>query len=228
MPAIQDHKRAYEGEEGPNTGGMGTWSEANHSLPFLKASDLEEAHAITVAVAKALHEETGLYYKGIMYGGFIAVKDGVRLIEYNARFGDPESMNALILLKTDFVEVCEAILEQSLDQLEVSFEKKATVLKYVVPKGYPNAPVKNEQITLDECTNGAHFYYASVDERDGNLILLGSRTIACVGLGDTLEAAEKVAEEAAQSIHGPVYHRTDIGTKTLIEAKIEQMKKLRA
>ena len=98
MPAIQDHKRAYENDTGPNTGGMGTYSDANHSLPFLDSSDIEEAHNINTQTARALKDKFDEGYKGILYGGFMATKDGVRLIEYNARFGDPEAMNVLSLL----------------------------------------------------------------------------------------------------------------------------------
>jgi len=92
MIAIQDHKRAYEGDQGPNTGGMGTYSYPEN-LPFLNKQDLRDANNITRQVMEALGKECEESYKGIMYGGFIATKDGVRLIEYNARFGDPEAMN---------------------------------------------------------------------------------------------------------------------------------------
>src|SRR2546423_5807629 len=91
MPPVQDHKRAYNGDTGPNTGGMGSYSGENHSLPFLQPQDLEQARAINEAVANALLRETNKKYKGILYGGFMITSDeGVRLLEYNARFGDPE------------------------------------------------------------------------------------------------------------------------------------------
>src|SRR3989338_1994109 len=101
-PPVQDHKRAYDGDKGPNTWGMGSYSCENHLLPFLKKEHVDAALKITKKVADAIYQETGLYYKGVMYGGFILTKDGVKLIEYNARFGDPEAMNVLPLLKTDF------------------------------------------------------------------------------------------------------------------------------
>lgn len=233
MPAVQDHKRAYEGDTGPNTGGMGTYSDSNHSLPFLQISDLEAAHAITVAVAKALHEETGEYYKGIMYGGFMAVRDGVRLIEYNARFGDPEAMNVLPLLKTDFIAVCEAIVAGTLDQLPIEFEKKATVVKYVVPEGYPVAPRKGEKIEVGAVPppgtspEGVRVYFASVDARDDGLYLSGSRAVAFVGIGASLAEAEAAAQSAVSSVKGPVFFRKDIGTAELIQKRVEHMKELR-
>lgn len=228
MPVVQDHKRAYEGDTGPNTGGMGTYSDADHSLPFLTAEDVAAAHEITVQVAKALRDECGSDYKGILYGGFMAVKDGVRLIEYNARFGDPEVMNILPLLKTDFVTVCEAILDGTLDRLPVEFEKKATVVKYVCPEGYPDAPLKNVKIEVAALPEGVKMYYGSVDGREDGLYLLGSRAIAMVGVGPTLAEAESLAEVACAAVTGPVFHRKDVGTAELIGKRVEMMNGLRA
>lgn len=227
MPVVQDNKRAFEGDLGPNTGGMGTISNTDHSLPFLEAEDVKQAHAITVKVTDALHQETGGYFKGVMYGGFIAVRDGVRLIEYNARFGDPEVMNVLSLLKTDFITVCEAIITSGLDQLNLEFEKKATVLKYIVPQGYPEDPVKNQKISLGLLPPGVEMFYGSVDAREDGLYLLGSRALALLGKADTLEEAERLVEKATNTVQGPVFHRHDIGTLTLISQRVEQMKKLR-
>ncbi len=228
MPAVQDHKRAHEGDTGPNTGGMGTWSDADHSLPFLEDGDVEAAHEITVAVAAALKEETGKGFVGIMYGGFIAVKDGVRLIEYNARFGDPEAMNVLPLLKSDLIEICERMIEGTLDEMEIEFEKKATVVKYVVPEGYPDAPVKGVKIEVGEVPEGVKAYYASVDQREDGLYLLGSRAIGFVGIADTIAEAERLAQSAVASVSGPVFSRADIGTEPLIQVRLDHMKELRA
>lgn len=227
MPASQDHKRAFEGDKGPNTGGMGTYSDADHLLPFLKEKDVEEAESITRRVAKALFEETGCYFKGIMYGGFMVTKSGVKLIEYNARFGDPEAMNALPLLKTDFVDICEAIISGKLADMDVEFEKKATVCKYIVPKGYPENSVKNEKIEIGEIPEGVKLYYASVDKRDDGLYLCGSRAIAMVGIAEDLKEAEKLAEAGVRSVKGPVFHRKDIGTPLLISKRVEMMDYLR-
>ena len=100
MPAIQDHKRAFEGDKGPNTGGMGTYSFENHSLPFLTEENILEAQKTNELVAKQLLKHTGLPYVGVLYGGFMLTKDGIKVIEYNARFGDPEAMNVLSILKS--------------------------------------------------------------------------------------------------------------------------------
>lgn len=226
MPASQDHKRAYEDDKGPNTGGMGTYSDANHSLPFLRDNDIRDAESITKHVARALFEETGCYFKGVMYGGFIVTKSGVKLIEYNARFGDPEAMNALPLLKTDFVDICEAIIAGNLADIDVEFEKKATVCKYIVPEGYPDNSVKDKKIEIGKVPDGVKVYYASVNARDDGLYLCGSRAVAMVGIADDLKEAEKLAEEGVRVVTGPVFHRKDIGTPALIDKKVEMMKNL--
>ncbi|MBP9717781.1 phosphoribosylamine--glycine ligase [Candidatus Gracilibacteria bacterium] len=229
MPAVQDHKRAYEGDTGPNTGGMGTYSCENHILPFLKPEDVAAAHDITVQVMHALTKETGEVYKGIMYGGFMAVKDGVRLIEYNARFGDPEVMNVLPILKNDFVEVCQAIIEGRLSELTLEFEKKATVCKYVVPEGYPENPKAGEKISIDmsQVGDGARMYYASVDEKEGEIYLSTSRGIAFVGIAETLEKAEQLAQKSCTAVKGPVFFRSDVGTHALVQKRIDMMNELR-
>lgn len=227
MVPVQDHKRAYVGDKGPNTGGMGTYSDADHSLPFLGARDLEDAHEITEQVSRALHEETGTRFKGIMYGGFIATKHGVRLIEYNARFGDPEAMNVLPILRTDFVDVCEAMARGELAGMDIEFEKKATVCKYVVPNGYPDKPVKGEKIEVEGVPEDVKAYYASVDQREDGLYLSGSRAIAFVGIGDTIEEAEKKAQKACSCVKGPVFFREDIGTRSLINERVKMVKELR-
>src|SRR3989338_3198686 len=225
-PPVQDHKRAFDDDKGPNTGGMGSYSCENHLLPFLKKEHVGKALEITKKVAKAINEETGLYYKGVMYGGFILTKNGVKLVEYNARFGDPEAMNVLPLLKTDLAGICQAIITQELSRVKIEFEKKATVCKYAVPKGYPDNTLKNEKIEVIKNNGKARVYYASVEQKSGGLVMTGSRAIAFLGIGDSLEEAEKIAEEGASSVKGKVFHRKDIGTKELIQKKVSHIKNI--
>lgn len=236
MPAVQDHKRAFEGDQGPNTGGMGSYSDANHLLPFLTQKDIDDARTITQQVAKALLQETGFPFQGIMYGGFIATANGVRLIEYNARFGDPEVLNVLPILESNFLDVCEAILSHDLKNASVKFSHKATVCKYIVPKGYPDNPGKGSTIKVHslpladtaKTDSNVKMYYASVDQTQYGLILGSSRSIAFVGIADTIQHAEQLAENACNSVEGSVFHRKDIGTKALLEKRIEMMKALRS
>jgi fusion protein PurCD len=223
MPAVQDHKRAYEDDQGPNTGGMGSYSCANHSLPFLKDEDIAEAKKINEQTLVALAG-----YKGILYGGFIATQNGVKLIEYNARFGDPEVMNYLTILKTDLTDISEAITKGELDQIKVEFENKATVCKYVVPEGYPGKAVKDKLIDISEVDqNQVDLYYGSLDKTEGGLYLKGSRTLGVVAQADTLVEAEKIVQTEIEKIKGPVFFRKDIGTEELIDKRVMMMENLR-
>ncbi|MBT3589231.1 MAG: phosphoribosylamine--glycine ligase [Candidatus Marinimicrobia bacterium] len=227
MPAVQDHKRAYNDDTGPNTGGMGTYSDANHSLPFLSNDDISEAHNINIKTAKAVKDKFGVGYKGILYGGFMATANGVKLIEYNARFGDPEAMNVLSLLESDFIDICYGIADGTLDKVDVQFANKATVCKYAVPEGYPDNPIKGEPIDVSKIDNPEGLFYASVDFKGASLVEAGSRTVAVVGIADTISEAEEIAEKEVSSILGPLFHRTDIGTDTVIQKRVEHMKEIK-
>lgn len=227
MPPVQDHKRAYENDTGPNTGGMGSYNAANQSLPFLTNSDIESAKAINIATAQALKKEFGIGYKGILYGGFMVTNDGIKVIEYNARFGDPEAMNVLSLLESDFVEICLGIANTTLNECDVTFSNKATVCKYAVPEGYPDSPIKGERIDISKVENPDHLYFASVDIKGDTLIESGSRTVAVVGIADTLQEAEAIAESEIKRIEGPLFHRKDIGTEALIQKRIKHMNVLK-
>ena len=224
MPVVQDHKRAYEGDTGPNTGGMGTYSFGNHSLPFLSEKDINEAQKTNELVAKQLFEETGTPYVGILYGGFMLTGDGVKVIEYNARFGDPEAMNVLSILESDFLSICISMIDGNLKKQDVSFERLATVCKYVVPVGYPDKPTKNFEVFCDQ--NDRSLFLASVMLKDQKLIACGSRTAAVVGKNKDVFQAEIFAEAGIANISGNLFHRKDIGTKKLIGSRIKRMEEL--
>ncbi len=227
MPVVQDHKRAYEGDTGPNTGGMGTYSDANHSLPFMADDDITQAHNINIQTAMAVKDKFGEGYKGILYGGFMATATGVKLIEYNARFGDPEAMNVLSLLEADFIDICNGIADGTLDKVDVRFQNKATVCKYAVPEGYPDNPIKGKSVDVSQIENPDGLFYASVDFKGASLVEAGSRTIAVVGIADTISKAEIIAEKEVSSISGPLFHRNDIGTDKLIQKRINHMKEIK-
>ena len=228
-PAIQDHKRAFEGDTGPNTGGMGTYSDSNHSLPFLTAADLNRAKELNRLTAKALLDECGKPFKGLLYGGFIATKKGVQLIEYNARFGDPEALNILPLLTSDFVDICQAIIEGNLTEDLVQFEHKATVCKYITPDCYPeNKDRKGAEVQFPSVPKNARIFYGDINQQaDGSLQLGGSRTAGIVGIGDTIKEAEQIAQELCTQVTGPVRYRDDIGTTELIAKRSALMKSIR-
>jgi phosphoribosylamine---glycine ligase len=229
-PVVQDHKRVYEGDKGPNTGGVGSYSCPDFSLPFLSENDVSEARRINEAVVNALSAETKRPYRGVLYGNFIATRDGVRLIEYNARFGDPEVLNLVPILQTDFVEVALAAATGELGGVKVIFDNKATVCKYVVPEGYPTDPRVGDEIKLQtgKPLPGLSCFWAAVDERDGRAYMTGARAVAFVGVGATMSEAESIAEAGAGFVDGPVMHRSDIGTPAAIDARIRHMAQVRA
>ena len=230
-PVAQDHKRAFDGDKGPNTGGMGSYSFPDHSLPFLEKKDLADAKSITEKVAEALRKETGLLYKGVMYGGFMKTAHGVKLIEYNARFADPEVMNVLPIIESDFAETCKAITAGTLHAHVPKFKPLATVCKYAVPKGYPTDPVQGQQIDVSALKPPAKFYFGSVEalNAENTLLKMGrSRAVACVGIGKTIREAERMAERAVSSIKGPVFHRKDIATPALLRKRVAHMKRILA
>ncbi len=227
MPAVQDHKRAYEGDIGPNTGGMGSYSDSNHSLPFLTENDLFEAREINERVVRALKVHTGEGYKGILYGGFMVTENGVKLIEYNARFGDPEAMNLLTLLKTDFAKVCQDIIQGTLNSVE--FRHEASVCKYIVPQGYGSNPRQDTTfVVLPEYAKTSNLYYAAVNLIKGRISTTNSRTAAIVSSSSTITQAEKKCEEGLKFISGDnIYVRHDIAKPDLINKRIRNMEELR-
>ncbi|NYT07162.1 MAG: phosphoribosylamine--glycine ligase [Methanomicrobiales archaeon] len=225
MPLVQDHKRAFEGDQGPNTGGMGSYSMPDHSLPFVNRRDAEQAFAIMKNAVAAMGK-AGFPYRGILYGQFMNTARGPMVIEFNARFGDPEAMNVLSLLESDLLTIIEKTVAGTLSQADVRFSNKATVCKYLVPEGYPDNPRTGEELKFAGKPE-AITYYANIEERDGRLFTMTSRTLAFVGVSDSLDAAEEIAESAATSVSGRVRHRRDIGTSRLLEQRVSHMQELR-
>jgi phosphoribosylamine--glycine ligase len=226
MPAVQDHKRAFVGDLGPNTGGMGSYSDANHLLPFLIKNDIQDAQAINFQVINAITQEYQEKYIGILYGSFMLTKHGVRLIEYNARFGDPEAMNVLAILESDFVKICEAMTTEKLTSDLVQFSHLATVCKYAVPQGYPDKPERNFLVDVSKVQNPDQLYFAAVDKHEGKLYATGSRTVAVVGVAPTIFEAEKLVELEIQRVQGKLFHREDIGTEELIRKRVQHVRSL--
>jgi len=230
MPAVQDHKRAFEGDKGPNTGGMGSYSQKDGLLPFLRREEYDSAVGIMDQVVQALRNE-GAEYRGTMYGQFMLTKDGPKVIEFNARFGDPEAMNVLPMLKSDFANICEKMASGDLSPGDAAFHARSTVCKYVVPEGYGTKPLAGEEIRVDEDAirkAGALAYYAAVNERDGRIFTTTSRAIGIVGSADSIADAERIAEEAIKHVSGKVFVRHDIGKKEMLDAKVSRMQAIRS
>jgi phosphoribosylamine--glycine ligase len=230
-PAVQDHKRAFEGDEGPNTGGMGSYSDAAFELPFLTASAFDDAVETLSAVVDALPA-----YRGVLYGQFMLTAEGVQVVEFNARFGDPEAMNTLPVLETPLVDVLTAARDG--DPLpELAFDAKATVCKYGVPAGYPTDPEAGTRLGVDEDAvraaaaahdGDAHLFYSSVDAREDGVYTTTSRAFAVVGVADDVAGANAVAEAALEAAPADgVRVRHDVGSEALVRERVEHAERLR-
>lgn len=211
MPLVRDYKRAYDGDQGPNTGSMGSHSQENHGLLYVTEGDFKTATKIMESNVKRIRKDVGVDYKGVLYGQFMKTNEGIKVVEYNARFGDPEAMNVLATLETSMDDVCRRIIEGNLTT--VRFENKATVCVYVVPEGYPGPDVmKNSPITIgDDVT--CEIFYASVYEQNGTIFTTGSRSIGVLAKGDTVKDARNLAYESVRSIRGRIRYRTDIAAE---------------
>lgn len=214
-PLVRDYKRLLNNNYGENTGGMGSYTDSNHLLPFINEDILEISKKIMINTIKYIFLETGFKYKGILYGQFILTnKNEVKLIEYNARFGDPEAINILSLLKSDFLQICLAINNENLNKLNINYKKKATVCKYLVPNGYPNNPITNQEININEeyFCNDIKIYFANINLNNKKIYTTKSRSFAILSYGKSISDAEKKVENfILKNNCFNLYHRSDIG-----------------
>ncbi|GAA5818752.1 MAG: phosphoribosylamine--glycine ligase [Methanobrevibacter sp. CfCl-M3] len=227
MPAAQDHPHAFEGDIGPITGGMGSYSDNDGLLPFLNQRDYDAGVEIMKKTISAIKDKTS-QYKGVLYGQFMLTKDGPKLIEYNARFGDPEVMNTLPLMETPMIDVCNGVVDGKLKK--VSFIDKSSVCKYLVPEGYPETKYANTLINVDEKkinSLGGHIYYAAVNQKGTGIYTSSSRAIGVVGIGEKISDGEEIAEASCEYIQGNLYHRKDIGKRELIDKKVSHIRNIK-
>jgi len=232
MPAVQDFKRALEGDHGGNTGGMGSYSQRDHLLPFLSSSDRDQAIRMIEKTAAALRAD-GLAFRGILYGGFMMTANGPRLLEFNARFGDPEGINALTLYEPgDFEALLFGVASGRVDPNLIRFRLRATVVKYVVPPGYGDRPRPGGIVSVDAGAieaAGVHLVYGSVDAvGPGTVRLSSSRGLALVGEASAIHEAGNRVEAALAFVKGDYFVRHDIGTKEDLARRWEHMRKLLA
>ncbi len=208
MPIAQDHKRAFDGDKGPNTGGMGAYT----SLPFVTAEDLEFAmEKVMRPTAKAMVAER-CPLTGVLYGGLMKTAQGVKVIEFNARFGDPETEVVLPLIDSDIANVFEAVAKGE-TPAEIVWSKDVTLGIVLASKGYPGDYAKGFAIRGTENVDGTVFHMGTA-VKDGELVTAGGRVLFVVAKGATLaEAHKKANEEVAKIECENLFHRTDIGHK---------------
>nr|MBR2109911.1 phosphoribosylamine--glycine ligase [Alistipes sp.] len=207
MPVAQDHKRAYDNDEGPNTGGMGAYTE----LPFITAEDHAYAmQNIMQRVADAMVEE-GVPFTGVLYGGLMKTPNGIKVIEFNARFGDPETEVVLPRLQSDAVDVFMAVANN--EQPTTLWSKEATLGIVLASKGYPGSYDKGFAIRGTERVDAKIFHMGTV-RKDGELVTAGGRVMIVVASAPSLEEAlTKARKEIANIECDNLFHRTDIGAK---------------
>ena len=207
MPVAQDHKRAYDGDKGPNTGGMGAYTE----LPFITAEDLDYAmEKIMRPTASAMVEE-GCPFCGVLYGGLMKTKNGIKVIEFNARFGDPETEVILPRMTSDICQVFCDIVDGK--QPTITWNEMATLGIVLASKGYPSSYEKGYAIEGTEEVDGS-IYHMGTALKDGKYVTSGGRVMIVVCQAPTLrEAQQKAATEVAKIKCDNLFHRTDIGDK---------------
>lgn len=215
MVPAQDHKPAYDGDKGPNTGGMGAYS----PVPQMSEAEVENAvQTVLLPTVKAMINE-GRPFTGILYAGLMMTTEGAKVIEFNARFGDPETEVVLPRLKTDLVEIIEATLDHKLDQLQVQWSDQAAVTVVLASEGYPNSYPKGRTIKGTEQwleKEDTVIFHAGTKMADGQLTTSGGRVLAVTGLDKNLASAKDKAYQAIQTIHFEgMHYRKDIGAKAL-------------
>lgn len=213
MVSAQDHKRALDGDKGLNTGGMGTFSPSRVYTPELAKECMETIFKPTV---DALNKE-GRTFKGIIFFGLMLTPKGMKVIEYNARFGDPETQVVLPRLKSDLMEIFEACVDGTLDQVNVEWEDNGTACVVLASGGYPEKYTKGYEITGLEDAKKADdivVFHAGTALKDGKFVTNGGRVLGITGIGKNLDEAIKIAYEGVKLVDFKDKHfRTDIGVK---------------
>lgn len=213
MVSAQDHKRAYDNDQGLNTGGMGTFSP---SRLYDDAKATECMENIFLPTIKAMAAE-GRPFKGVLYFGLMMTKDGVKVIEYNCRFGDPETQVVLPRLKTDLVEIMQAVIDGCLDEVNIEWEDNAAVCVVMASGGYPVSYEKGHEISgIDDANamDGVIVFHAGTKLENGKYTNSGGRVLGVTAVDDDLDKAIKRAYEAVGKITWQdEFHRSDIGIK---------------
>jgi phosphoribosylamine--glycine ligase len=246
LPSTRDYKRAFDGDKGPNTGGMGSYKDSGDALPFLTAADRYCELALATKIFEKwktkIEDDTAL--RGVpLYLAFMHTGTGLKVLENNSRPGDPEIINILPVLKDDFVDVCFQILDGTLRRVEL--EKAATVLTYKVPPTYGgyadvfpslvdkaavNTPVdlSKAYALADKYGERIRIYLGAMEIRDDEAYALKSRAVGVLGVGENIEEARQISLEGAKAISGgALWNRTDVASKQHIAQSVSHMEKLR-
>jgi phosphoribosylamine--glycine ligase len=221
MVAAQDHKRVGDGDTGPNTGGMGAYAPAPRAAPSLLAS---VTRTVLQPAVEALAQVGSPFY-GVLYAGLMVVRNQPYVLEFNARFGDPETQVVLPLLKTDLVEIMEAVVEHRLDQIEIQWDDRAAVCVVLTSSGYPGTYETGLSIRgLSEAPSSGDVlvFHAGTKRQGGEVVTAGGRVLGVTGVGPRLAEARARAYQAVRAISFQGCHlRSDIAARALGKAQVE-------
>jgi phosphoribosylamine--glycine ligase len=198
LATARDHKRAYDGDAGPNTGGMGAFSPANNFGPKLQAQFESEVMRPLLAGLN----ESGVLFRGLLFPGLMITPDGPRVLEFNCRFGDPETQAILPRLKSDLLELFEATIDGTLDRASIEWDERASVTVVLASGGYPNKYETGKPISGLETpwSPDVHIFHAGTRNENGKIVTAGGRVLAVTALGETVAAARACAYEAVSQI----------------------------
>ena len=212
MVSSMDHKRALDNDEGLNTGGMGTIAPNPCYTEEIAKECMEK---IFIPTINAMNKENRTF-KGCLYFGLMLTDKGPKVIEYNCRFGDPETQVVLPLLKSDLLEIMLAVEEERLSEINVEFSDGAACCVVMASCGYPKKYETGFEITEDEIDDNAVIYHAGTKIKDGKIVTSGGRVLGITATADTLENAIKDAYKAVSKVHFEnAYTRSDIGKRAL-------------
>lgn len=214
MVAAQDHKRAYDGDTGPNTGGMGAYSPPPVYTPEVHERVCREILEPIVAGMAA----EGIRYQGVLYAGLMLTEEGPYVLEFNCRFGDPEAQVVIPRLKTDLVDVMEAVLEGRLEEISLEWERRPAVCVVLASRGYPGSYEKGKVISgLDEVPEDVLVFHAATALSEGRFITSGGRVLGVTAFGETIrEAVERAYEGVSKISFEGMHYRRDIAHRALV------------
>jgi len=210
LASTQDHKRIFDGDKGPNTGGMGAYSPAPVVTPEVHSRAMRE---IVMPAVKGMATD-GVPYVGFLYAGLMIGEDGApRVVEFNCRLGDPETQPILLRLKSDFLELVENAIEGTLDKVEAGWDRRAALGVVLAAAGYPDTPRKGDEIKgLPRDEDDFHVFHAGTAQRDRKVVTNGGRVLCVTALGDKVKIAAERAYEVADKIRfDGMQYRKDIG-----------------
>ena len=214
LATSQDHKRLHDGDQGPNTGGMGAYSPAPVVTPEIHARAMREVIMPTILGMKA----DGIPYTGFLYAGLMISPDGrIKTLEFNCRMGDPETQPIMARLESDLVNALDKAIDGKLDEVELKWDRRIALGVVLAAHQYPDTPRSGDRISgIPAPTNDQIVFHAGTKLHDGNLLTSGGRVLCVVGLADTVKAAQQKAYSAVQQIHfDGMQYRKDIGFRAI-------------